>query len=193
MPSTLLHIDASARISGSTTRSLSAQIIDHLAPDQTIRRDLADPLAQITETWVNANFTPSDQRSPAQVQTLKQSTALVDEIQRADTIVIGLPIYNFAAPASFKLWIDLIARAGLTFHYTDTGPKGLLTGKRAIIAIASGGTTVGSDADFASGYVRHILGFIGITDVTFVVADAMMVDADSALTNAANTIKTLAA
>ena len=193
MPTTILHIDASARISDSTTRALSAQIIDRLAPDQIIRRDLTSPLAQITETWVNANFSPSDQRSPEQVKTLEQSDTLVDEIQRADTIVIGLPIYNFAAPASFKVWIDLIARAGVTFQYTDTGPKGLLTGKRAIIAIASGGTTVGSDADFASGYVRHILGFIGITDVTFVVADAMMMDADAALANAANAIKALAA
>ena len=193
MPKTILHIDASARLSESTSRSLSAQIIDRLAPDLIIRRDLTETLPQVTETWVNANFTPSENRSPAQVKTLEQSDTLVDEIQRADTIVIGLPIYNFAAPASFKLWVDLIARAGLTFHYTDTGPKGLMTGKRAIVAIASGGTTVGSDADFASGYVRHILGFIGITDVTFVVADAMMMDADTALANAANTIKALAA
>ncbi len=193
MTTTILHIDASARHSDSTTRALSAQIIDHLAPDQIIRRDLTDALPQVTETWINANFTPADQRTPDQVQTLKQSDALVDEIQRADTLVIGLPIYNFAAPASFKAWVDLIARAGLTFHYTDTGPKGLMTGKRAIVAIASGGVPIGSDTDFATGHLRHILDFIGITDVTFVVAEMMMMDADAALATASKAIKALAA
>lgn len=193
MTTTILHIDASARKSDSTTRALSAQIIDHLAPDQIIRRDLTDALPQVTETWINANFTPPDQRTPDQVQTLKQSDLLVDEIQRADTLVIGLPIYNFAAPASFKAWVDLIARAGLTFQYTETGPKGLLTGKRAIVAVASGGLPIGSDADFATGHVRHILDFIGITDVSFVVAEMMMMDADAALANASSAIKALAA
>jgi len=127
----------------------------------------------ITEDWIGANFTPADQRSDEQRQILALSDSLVDEIARADTLVIGLPIYNFSVPASFKAWIDLVARVGLTFAYTETGPKGLLTGKRAIIAVASGGTTVGSDADFATGYVRHVLGFIGITDVTLIAADAM--------------------
>ena len=193
MTTTILHIDASARLTGSATRALSAQILERLAPDHTIRRDLTDALPQLSEPWIAANFTPADQRSPEQRDVLSLSDQLVDEIARADTVVIGLPIYNFAAPASFKAWVDLIARAGLTFHYSDTGPKGLLTGKRAIVAIASGGTAFGSDADFASDYVRHILGFIGITDVTFVVADAMMVDPDAALANAAVTIETLAA
>ncbi len=197
MPTTILHIDASARLSDSTTRSLSAQIIDQLAsdqfPGQIIRRDLSDPLPQITETWINANFTPSDQRTPEQEQTLAQSDALVDEIQRADTIVIGLPIYNFSIPASFKAWIDLVARVGQTFTYTDTGPKGLLDGKRAIIAVASGGTAVGSDADFATGYVRHVLGFIGITDVTLIAAAAMAITPETTLKAASDAIDALAA
>jgi FMN-dependent NADH-azoreductase len=197
MPTTILHIDASARLSGSTTRSLSAQIINQLAsgqlPDQIIRRDLTNPLPQITETWINANFTPSDQRTPEQVHTLEQSDSLVDELQRADIIVIGLPIYNFSIPASFKAWIDLVARVGQTFTYTDTGPKGLLDGKRAIIAVASGGTTVGSDADFATGYVRHVLGFIGITDVTLIAADAMAIAPETTLKAASEAIDALAA
>ncbi len=86
-------------------------------------------------------------------------------MQAADTLVIGLPIYNFGVPAALKAWVDQVARAGVTFRYTETGPKGLLTGKRAIIAVASGGTEAGSDVDFATGYIRHVLGFIGITDV----------------------------
>jgi len=193
MTGTILHIDASARLSGSTSRTLSRQVLDHLGADKVIRRDLATPLPLITEDWIGANFTPADQRSDEQRQILALSDSLVDEIARADTLVIGLPIYNFSVPASFKAWIDLVARVGLTFAYTETGPKGLLTGKRAIIAVASGGTTVGSDADFATGYVRHVLGFIGITDVTLIAADAMMIDAEAALAAANNAIEALAA
>jgi len=193
MTPTILHIDTSARLNNSATRTLSAQIIDHLAGGQVIHRDLAIPLPQITEDWVGANFTPADQRNDEQQQVLALSDTLVDEIVRADTLVIGLPIYNFSIPASFKAWIDLVARVGLSFHYTDTGPKGLLSSKRAIIAIASGGTQVGSDFDFSSAYVRHILGFMGITDVTFVSADAMASDPEGSLTAAANAVQALAA
>jgi len=193
MTQTILHIDASARRENSTTRTLSRQVLDRMEPGQVIRRDLTTPLPQITEDWVNANFTPVDQRSQTQKEVLALSDQLVDEIARADTLVIGLPIYNFSAPSSFKAWIDLVARAGVTFHYTDTGPKGLMSGKRAIIAIASGGTSIGSDADFASGYVRHILGFIGITDVTFIAADAMAIDPESTLAAASAAVDALAA
>jgi len=193
MTQTILHIDASARHENSTTRTLSRQILDRMGPGQVIRRDLTTPLPQITEDWVNANFTPADQRSQAQNKALALSDQLVDEIARADTLVIGLPIYNFSAPSSFKAWIDLVARAGLTFHYTDTGPKGLMSGKRAIIAIASGGTSIGSDADFTSGYVRHILGFLGITDVTFIAADAMAIDPETTLAAASAAVDALAA
>ena len=193
MTPTILHIDASARRENSTTRTLSLRILDHLGADQVISRDLAEPLPQVTEDWIGANFTPADQRSPKQHQLLALSDQLVDEIARADTLVIGLPVYNFTVPAAFKAWIDLVARVGLSFHYTDTGPKGLLDGKRAIIAIASGGTAIGSEGDFASGYVRHMLGFVGITDVTFVAADTMASDPDTALATASRAIQALAA
>lgn len=193
MTTTYLHIDASARHQSSVTRALSQQIIDHLGAAQVIRRDLSQPLPQLTEDWLGANFTPADQRNDEQRQQLELSDQLVDEMVRADTLVIGLPIYNFSVPASFKAWIDQIARAGLTFRYTDNGPEGLLTGKRAIIAVASGGTEVGSAADFATGYVRFVLGFVGITDVSFVSADRMAVDPDAALATARASIQQLAA
>ena len=89
-------------------------------------------------------------------------------------LVIGLPIYNFSVPAAMKAWIDQIARVGVTFNYSENGPVGLMKKKRAIILLASGGTKVGSDIDFASEYMKHILGFIGITDVTIIAADALM-------------------
>ncbi len=192
MTRTILHIDASARLQGSVTRNLSDQIVRRLNGN-VIRRDLARPLPMLTEDWVNANFTPADQRSEAQKEVLTLSDELVQELIRADTIVIGLPIYNFSVPAAFKAWIDLVARAGLTFRYTENGPEGLLTGKRAIIAVASGGVPVGSEADFATSYVRHVLGFIGIADVEIIAADRMAVDPEASLKAAADRIEALAA
>ncbi len=193
MTKTILHIDASARRAGSTTRDLSAEIVGHLGAERIIRRDLATPLPLLTEEWIGANFTPADQRSEAQKEMLAQSDELVQELQQADSIVIGLPIYNFSVPAAFKAWIDLVARAGLTFTYTEIGPKGLLEGKRAILAIASGGTAVGSEIDFATGYAKHVLSFIGIHDVEVIAADKMAVDPEASLSNARTAVTALAA
>ena len=193
MTRTILHVDSSARREGSVTRDLSARITSRLEAAEVIRRDLATPLPQLSEDWVNANFTPADQRSAEQQAVLAQSDALVEELQRADTIVIGTPVYNFTVPAALKAWIDLVARAGVTFRYTEDGPIGLLEGKRAIIALASGGTPAGSEIDFATTYLRHVLGFIGITEVEVVAADAMARDADAALTKANGQIDALAA
>ncbi len=193
MTKTILHIDASARRTGSTTRDLSARIVQHLGAGRIIRRDLATPLPLLTEDWITANFTPADQRDATQRDRLALSDELVKELQQADTVVIGLPIYNFSVPAAFKAWIDLVARAGLTFSYTEAGPKGLLEGKRAILAIASGGTAVGSEIDFATGYARHVLGFIGIHDVDVVAADRMALDPEATLSNAQKAVAELAA
>ncbi|WP_271951444.1 FMN-dependent NADH-azoreductase [Ruegeria faecimaris] len=193
MTKTILHIDASARREGSTTRDLSARIVNHLGADRIIRRDLATPLPLLTEAWVSANFTPADQRSAMQQDQLSLSDELVTELQQADTLVIGLPIYNFSVPAAFKAWIDLIARVGVTFSYSESGPKGLLDGKRAVLAVASGGTAVGSDVDFATTYAKHVLGFIGIHDVEIVAADQLALDAEGSLSNARNAVSQLAA
>lgn len=193
MTKTILHIDASARRTGSATRDLSGQIIGHLGAGRIIRRDLASPLPLLTEDWINANFTPADQRDEVQRDLLALSDELVSELQNADTIVIGLPIYNFSVPAAFKAWIDLVARVGLTFAYSETGPKGLLEGKRAVLAIASGGTEVGSEIDFATNYAKHVLGFIGIHDVDVIAADKMALDADATLANAQKAVTQLAA
>lgn len=193
MPGTVLHIDSSARKTNSVSRDLSARIVDRLAPDTVIRRDLTQALPFVSEDWINANFTPADQRSAEQAEVLAVSDSIVAEVKAADTLVIGLPIYNFSVPASLKAWIDMVARAGLTFTYTENGPKGLLEGKRAIIVVASGGTKAGSEIDFATGYVRHIMGFIGITDVEFVIADQLMVDAESSMKAAEASLSQLAA
>ena len=189
---TVLHIDSSARTAGSVTRDLSARIVGKLGGD-VIRRDLTTALPQITEAWVGANFTPADQRDDLQRDTLALSDALIDELQRADTVVIGLPVYNFGVPAALKAWIDLVARAGVTFRYTADGPEGLLKGKRAILAVATGGTPVGSDIDFATGYMRHVLGFFGITEVEIIAADRVMAQGEEAVAEARQEIERLAA
>ncbi len=164
----ILHIDASARTEGSVSRDLSDRLARRLsgAEGQIIRRDLSNGgPAFLDAGWVGATFTAPDDRSEDQLATLAPSDVLVDELQAADQLVIGTPIYNFAVPAVLKAWIDQVARVHRTFVYTDQGPKGLLEGKTAWIVIASGGTPVDSDIDFATPYLRHVLGFMGITDV----------------------------
>lgn len=185
MPNTILHINSSARRTGSVSRDLTAQIIDQMGASQIITRDLADgDVPLLSEDWVAANFTPADSRTDAQKAELAISDRLIAEINASDILVIGVPIYNFGVPAAFKAWVDQVARAGVTFRYTENGPVGLLEGKRAVIALTSGGTEAGSTVDFASGYVRHVLGFIGITDVEIVFADRLVADQDAALSKA---------
>ncbi|MGJ8603353.1 MAG: FMN-dependent NADH-azoreductase [Marivita sp.] len=179
MTQTVLRIDTSIRGDASVSRDITDKIIAKLAADTVITRDLSKGLPLIDASWLGANWTAEADRSPEQKDALALSDALIAEIIAADTLVIGMPFYNFAVPGALKAWVDLIARAGITFVYTETGPKGLLDGKRAIFAVASGGTLVGSDIDFATGYMRHIMGFIGITDVQIVAADRLMVDADA--------------
>ena len=140
MTQTVLRIDASARRTGSESRKLADRIIERLAAETVIARDLLQAPPAIDEAWLAANWTPEADRSDAQRETLALSDQLIAEIKAADTLVISTPIYNFGIPASLKAWIDQIARAGLTFNYTPNGPVGLMEGKRAVIAIASGGT-----------------------------------------------------
>jgi FMN-dependent NADH-azoreductase len=141
-----------------------------------IERDLIAGIPFIDESWIGANFTADEDRNPMQVDRLQQSNNLVAEIQQADVIVIGSPIYNFSVPAVLKAWVDQIARAGLTFRYTDQGPVGLMTGKQAILVMASGGVPIESELDFATPYLKQVLRFIGVNDVT--VIDANQVNED---------------
>lgn len=192
-PLNILRIDGSARTAGSVSRDLTDRITARFADADVTRRDLSQPLPLIDEAWVGANFTPAETRSAEQHDALALSATLVEELRAADVLVIGLPVYNFSVPASFKAWIDLIARAGETFRYTETGPEGLLTGKRAIVALASGGTELGSDIDFAGRYIQHILGFLGITDVEFIRADRLALDAEGTIAKAHSAVERLAA
>lgn len=188
---TILHIDASARKDGSSTRKMSAAIVEQLGGGDVTYRDVADGLPFVTEAWVGANFTDESDRSEAQKAILAQSDALIAELESADTIVIGSPIYNFGIPAALKAWIDMVARARKTFKYTENGPVGLLKGKKVYLAMASGGTEIGSDIDFASTYMQHILGFLGLDDVTIIAAGKQMARGTDALDSAMEEISKL--
>ena len=190
----ILRIDSSAQTETSQSRRPSNRIIDGLhalgkSPDVTVR-DLDERLPQLDSAWIEANTTPIDDRTDDQRKTLALSDTLIAEIEMADTLIIGVALYNFSIPASLKLWIDLVCRTRKTFAYSEGGPKGLMTGKKAIVCFVSGGTPFGSAIDFASVYIRHILGFIGITEVTFITADKRFKD-DQALNRADGAVDAL--
>lgn len=192
----ILQIDSSARTDGSISRALSQAFVERLssADTQVVTRDIGvEALPLLTEDWVGANFTPDEARTPAQQDTLALSDTLIAELEAADTIVLGVPIYNFGVPAVFKAWVDLVARARKTFKYTEKGPVGLLEGKKAYVVIASGGTASGSDIDFATPYVRHVVGFLGIHDVSVIAADQLMAGGDEKIASARQAIDALAA
>lgn len=184
----ILRVDASARKDGSVTRQLTDAYLEKLGEiDQVasiVTHDTSEGLDFVSEAWMGANFTDESERTAEQKAVLANSDALIAELEAADLIVIGVPIYNFGIPAALKAWIDMIARARKTFKYTENGPVGLLENKRAVLLVASGGTQAGSDIDFATGYMKHVLGFIGIHDVEVAAADRLMVDADAAMSAA---------
>ena len=181
----VLEVSGSGRQADSVSRRLSQDIIAALEArhgDVDItRRDLADGIGLVDEAWIAANFTAEEERTAAQRERLATSDALVAELQQADVVVIGAPIYNFSVPAALKAWVDMIARARLTFRYTENGPEGLLQGKKAYVVIASGGVAVDSAVDFATPYLRQVLRFVGITDVEVVAADQLNQKADTSI------------
>jgi FMN-dependent NADH-azoreductase len=175
----ILYITASIRSdSESVSRGLGQSIVDGLVAKTgasvTIRDLAANDLPYVSAERFGANLTPAADRTPEQADLAAIADTLIAELQAADTIVIASPIYNFGPPAVLKAWADLVARVGTTFRYTANGPEGLLTGKKAYLAIASGGTPVGAEFDFMSRWLTFFLGFLGITDVTIVAADGIM-------------------
>lgn len=177
--SNILYLTASIRSDAeSVSRGLGQSIVDGLAAKSgasVITRDLAaNDLPYVSAERFAANLTPAADRTPEQADLAAIADTLIAELQAADTIVIATPVYNFGPPATLKAWADLVARAGTTFQYTANGPEGLLKGKKAYLAIATGGTPVGSDVDFMSRWLTFFLGFLGITDVEMVAADGIM-------------------
>ncbi len=178
----ILRIDSSARYEGSASRELGTRLIERLGPDTDVTvRDLADGVPLLSDSTLAAMWTPEADRTPDQNAELSIADEFIAEIVEADTVVIGLPIYNFGPPAAMKAWADLVARAGVTFQYTATGPEGLIANKPVYVIVASGGVPVGSPMDLSSTWLTTFLGFIGLTDVTVIAADQLNVDPEGAL------------
>lgn len=193
----ILRVESSIKGPAAVSRKLTDRIMARLLAAHpganVVTRDLSGGVPNIDGNWLGAVFTPADARNDAQQAIAATADAYLAEVKAADTLVIALPVYNFGVPAHLKAWIDQLARKGETFNYTETGPIGLLTGKRAIVAFTSDGTQIGSSIDFASGYVRHMLGFFGITDVQFVAADAMAYGPEAAIAKGEAEVDALAA
>lgn len=185
-----LVLNASIRSNDSITRNLSQQLIDQLKAkgSHIVHRSLSD-LPFITEESFTAAGTPKNDRTAEQMEAAKLSDELILELQAADTLVIGSPVYNFGPAASLKAWADLVARAGTTFRYTENGPQGLLEGKKAYILAASGGTAMGSSIDFMSPWLKHFLGFLGIQDVELIAVDVASKDGNAKRAKAEETIR----
>ena len=173
----ILQINASARRDGNSTK-VANSVTERLKaahPTATVTlRDLAvTPHPVLDEAALGALFTPADQRTPEQAARVALDDALIAEIQAHDTLVLGVPMYNFGVPVQLKAWIDAIARAGTTFRYTATGPEGLLKGKTVYVALARGGLYRDTPNDSQVPYLKSVLGFLGMTDVRFIYAEGL--------------------
>ncbi len=175
--SNILVLNSSLNGEASVSRRLTADVVAHLTgrdPAATVvSRDLSDGkiphLIPETVAGVRAQGT-----SPAELGARALSDILIGEVRDADTIVIGAPMYNFSIPSTLRAWFDHVLRPGVTFSYSEAGPKGLLSGKRVIVVESRGGfysEGPGAAADFQEPYLRTLLGFIGLTDVTFLRAE----------------------
>jgi len=177
----LLQVDSSAR-AGSVTRRLTAKFADDWKANhptgEVMRRDLSiTTLPLITDDWNATHIEPS-KLSPSQRSYLSTSDALIEEVVAADIVVIGAPMYNFTIPSLLKAWIDQVVRIGKTVTYSSQGPQGLLGNKKVVVITARGGAyeknTPKEKFDFQEPYLRHIFGFVGIRDVTFVHAESQL-------------------
>ena len=174
----VLVIESSARQQGSVSRQLTAQFIANWSSanpaDQIKVRDLAvDQVPHLDANLLGGWMTPAEQQSDAEQAALALSNLLTDELLAADVLVLAAPMYNFAIPSTLKAWLDHVLRAGVTFKYTETGPQGLLSGKRAFILTARGGIYAGSAQDHQEPYLRQALAFVGIHDVSFIHAEGL--------------------
>src|ERR1035438_512125 len=174
---TLLQINASIHNGNGQSSQLANQFVAAYRkrhPEANIVvRDVAaaDPVPHLNGERFGAFIAKPDERSAAQQAVVAYSDALIDELRQAEVIVLGLPMYNFGVPSQLKAYFDHIARVGVTFKYTDKGPVGLLTGKKAYVFAARGGLYAGTPMDTQTGYVRDFLGFLGLTDIEFVYAE----------------------
>ncbi len=191
---TLLQINASINNGNGQSSQLANQFVTAFQkrnPEaQLIVRDVAaaEPVPHLDAERFGAFITQADQRSTAQHAVVAYSDTLIAELKQADVIVLGLPMYNFGVPSQLKAYFDHIARAGVTFKYTDKGPVGLLTGRKVVVFAARGGVYAGTPMDTQTSYVRDFLRFIGMTEVEFIYAEGLALGPQSREANLAKAV-----
>ena len=198
---TLLQLNTSLFSTGGQSSRLTDEFVARWRANhprgEVILRDLArEPVPHLSAERFGAFLAKPGERTPEQQAVVDDSDALIDELKRADVIVLGLPMYNFGVPSTLKAYFDHIARAGATFRYTEQGPVGLLTGKQAYVFATRGGFYSGTEADTQTPFVRQFLGFLGITDVEFVYAEGLAVSEaakQAGLARAQNAVRRLSA
>jgi FMN-dependent NADH-azoreductase len=198
---TILQINTSLFSEAGHSSRLADTVVQNLRahhPDsRVVVRDLArQPLPHLDATRFAALTAKPEQRTPEQQAVVAESDALIAELQAADIIVLGLPMYNFGVPSQLKAYFDHLARAGMTFRYTANGPEGLVGDRKVYVLAARGGFYQGTPADTETGFVRTFLNFIGIRDIEFVYAEGLNISAESknaALAEATAAIERLAA
>ena len=181
----ILQINASARREGANSTKLANRVTErllaaHPGSEVTLRDLAAQPLPVLDEVALGALFTPAEQRSAEQAALAARFDEAIAELQAHDAIVLGVAMYNFGVTVQLKSWIDAVARAGVTFKYTETGPVGLVSGKTVYAACARGGRYRDTPADSQTPYLQAVLGFLGLKDVRFVYAEGLNMGPDAA-------------
>lgn len=181
---TLLQISSSIFSDQGQSSQLAQQFVtqwqkDHANAQVHTRNFATQPVPHLDGERFAALLSHPDTRTPEQQAVVDFSDLLINELKQADILVLGMPMYNFGIPSALKAYIDHIARAGVTFKYTDQGSVGLLTGKKALIFAARGGAYLGTAKDTQSAYIRDFLGFIGITDVEIIYAEGLAMGEES--------------
>lgn len=178
----ILQINSSVRGNSSTSTRIATSVVEQLKrlhPEASVTvRDL-DRHPVLDSQALGALFTPAEARTQEQKDRVAQDDATIAQLLAADTLVIGVPLYNFGEPVQLKAWIDSISRAGVTFRYTSNGPEGLVKGKKVYVAFARGGKYRDTPADTQTPYLRNVLAFLGMTDVTFLHAEGLAMGEES--------------
>lgn len=179
----ILQVNSSVRGAASASTRLASSIVKHLTSldpkAEVVVRELGkQPI--LDEVALQALFTPVDARTPEQAARVAIDDATIAEVQAADVVVLGVPMYNFGVPVQLKAWIDAICRAQVTFRYTANGPEGLLKGKKVFAGLARGGLYRNTPADSQVPYLKSVLGFLGMNDVTFIHAEGLSMGEEAA-------------
>ena len=180
----ILQINSAARSSGANSTRVADSVVAHLRakhPTAIVEvRDLAaNPHPALDEAALGALFTPVEQRTADQIARVALDDALIAQVQSSDIVVLGIPMYNFGVSSQLKNWIDAIAKAGVTFRYTEAGPEGLIKGKKIYAALARGGIYRDTPNDSQVPYLRTALGFVGMSDIEFIYAEGLALGPES--------------